>query len=346
MQFVEQTRSRIGVTFASFQPLGLGYGLEIARTAEEMGLGSFWTAETTGHEAFSTLAAIAAGTDSLDLGTGVIALQLRTPTLAAMGAATLQELAPGRRIDLGVGISSPVVVGRWHGSTYGTTPLAQTREYLQIVRSCLSGEVVDHDGDFYRTRGFRLGVRLGEQRPGVVLGALNEKMLTMAGELADGVLLNYLPASAVPWCIDQVRAGERSAGRPEGSCRINAYVHVGVCDPSEARDSARKDLFSYAVVPAYGRAFARAGFGAEVTEIQAAHAERDRARALAAVSDAMIDTIDICGDAAHIARSVTEYLDAGVDHAVIMPLPWGPDRPGTITATLEAVALLCGDTTP
>lgn len=345
MQGVEPTRSPIGVTFASFQTLGLQYGLQIARHAQDMGFGSFWTAETVGHEAFSTLAAIGSATTSLDLGTGVIALQLRTPMLAAMGAATLQELVPERDVELGIGISSPVVVGRWHGSVYGSTPLAQTREYLQLLGECLSGEVVDHQGDFYRTRGFRLGVRLREKKPRVVLGALNEKMLSLAGELADGVLLNYLPAAAVPWCVEQVRTGERLTGRPEGSCRINAYVHVGVCDPEQARDAARKDLFSYAVVPAYGRAFARAGFGSEVAEIQAAHAERDRPRALAGVSDAMIDAIDICGDARHVADAVSQYLDAGVDHAVIMPLPWGEDRRATIESTLAAVEPLAGNRT-
>lgn len=342
MQDVKPQRSSIGLTFGSFQPLGLPYGLDIARMAEDMGFSSFWTAETIGHEAFSTLAAVSAATRSLDLGTGVIALQLRTPMLAAMGAATVQELAGERDVDLGVGISSPAVVGRWHGSTYGKTPLAQTREYLNLLRSCLSGEVVDHEGEFYRAKGFRLGVRLGERRPHIVLGALNERMLALAGELADGVLLNYLPASAIPWCIEQVRAGESSAGRPEGSCRIHAYVHVGVCDPIEARPAARKDLFSYAVVPAYGRAFSRAGFASEITEIQEAHAVRDRDRAIAGVSDAMIDAIDICGDASHIERSVGDYIEAGVDHVVIMPLPWGPDRRRTIEETLEAVAPLAG----
>lgn len=346
MHRVNPNKSRIGITFASFQPLGLSYGLAVARSAEEMGFGSFWTAETVGHEAFSTLAAVASGTNSIDLGTGVVALQLRTPMLAAMGAATLQELAPGREVHLGVGISSPAVVGRWHGSDYGAAPLAQTREYLGLVRDCLSGEVVKHEGRFYRTGGFRLGVRLDDERPRIVLGALNERMLALAGELADGVLLNYLPANAVPWCVEQVRKGELAAGRPAGSCRINAYVHVGVCDPIDARPAARKDLFSYAVVPAYGRAFARAGFGDEVAEIQAAHADRDRDRALAGVSDAMIDAIDICGDADHVRRSVTAYLDAGVDHAVIMPLPWGPDRRETIESTLTAVAPLAGTFAP
>ena len=237
-----------GVTFASFAALGLDTAREVAHDAVQQGYGSFWTAETVGQEAFSTLAAIAVTSPQLDLGTGVLALQLRTPMLTAMGAATLQSLVPERDVLLGVGISSPVVVGKWHGAEYGSRPVAQTREYLELTRACLSGEQVDHDGEFYRCSRFRLGVRLGEHRPKLVLGALNERMLTLAGELADGVLLNYLPASAVPWCVEQVRAGERLAGRPHGSCTVYAYVHVGVCDRDEALAPARKDLFSYAVV--------------------------------------------------------------------------------------------------
>lgn len=332
------TTTAPGITFASFQPLGARAAVEVAREARDAGFGSFWTAETVGEEAFATLAAVAVGAPGLDLGTGVLALQLRTPMLAAMGAATLQELAPDRDVLLGVGISSPVVVGRWHGATYGDRPVDQVREYLQLVRDCLSGEVVDHRGEHYSTSRFRLGVRLGERRPRLVLGALNERMLRTAGELADGVLLNYLPATAVPWCVDQVRAGEQRAGRARGACTVYAYVHVGVCDTDAARSFARKDLFSYAVVPAYAAAFERAGFADEVAALRAAHGAKDRDGAIAAISDRMVDSIDICGDPATVGDAVTAYRDAGVEVPVIMPLPWGEDRRATIGATIAATA--------
>ena len=327
-----------GVTFASFSALGLPAGIDVARTASDLGFGSFWTAETVGQEAFASLAAVAMAVPGLDLGTGVLALQLRTPMLAVMGAATLQSLSPESDVLLGVGISSPVVVGRWHGARYGDHPVAQVREYLELARACLSGEAVTHQGAHYSCSKFRLGVRLAERRPKLVLGALNERMLRTAGELADGVLLNYLPASAVPWCVEQVRAGEAAGGRAPGSCTVYAYVHVGVCDRGAALRSARRDLFSYAVVPAYARAFERAGFGDEVAALRAAHGAGDRDGAVAAISDRMADAIDICGDAATVAAAVREYRDAGVEVPVIMPLPWGEDRRGVIDATLEATA--------
>ena len=328
----------IGVTFASFQALGLDVGRSIAKSAKETGFDSFWTAETIGEEAFSTLAAVGVETPGLSLGTGVLAIQVRTPMLAAMGAATLQTIAGDHDVLLGVGISSPVVVGRWHGAEYGSAPIAQIREYLELTKACLSGEAVTHDGRFYSTSRFRLGVRLGDRRPKVVLGALNKQMLATAGQIADGVLLNYLPASAVPWCVEQVRNAEAEAGRPKGSCSIYAYVHLGLCDPEPARKKARRDLFSYAVVPAYANAFSRAGFADEVERVQSAHAKKDRDGALAGISDRMIDAIDICGDATTVSSALADYVAAGVDHPVIMPLPWGEDRVGTIEATLDAVS--------
>src|SRR3954468_24352995 len=110
---------KLGFTFASLMPLGPGLALETARRAAELGYRSFWTAETTGPEAFSLLAAAGAAAPGLDLGTGVLALQLRTPMVVAMAGATLQALHPDQDIILGVGISSPVVTSRWHGVPYG-----------------------------------------------------------------------------------------------------------------------------------------------------------------------------------------------------------------------------------
>ncbi|MGZ4681259.1 MAG: LLM class flavin-dependent oxidoreductase, partial [Acidimicrobiales bacterium] len=283
----------LGLTFASFMNLGMDAALQGARWAEELGYQSFWTAETTGPEAFSTLTAAGAVAPSLDLGTGVLALQLRTPPLVAMAGATLQALHPERDIILGVGISSPVVTSKWHGAPYGERPLARVREYLTLVKECLSGESVSFKGDFYEVSRFRLGIKAGERRPKVVIGALNPGMLQLAGELADGVLLNYLPASHIPWSVEQVRIG--AEGRAGGPPTVYAYVHAGVCRREDGIDYARRDLFSYAVVDAYARNFERAGFADEVAAVRGHHAAGDREAALGAVSDAMVDAIDVMG---------------------------------------------------
>lgn len=320
--------SDIGLTFASVMGLGPPLATDLAREAESLGYTSFWTAETTGPEAFSILAAAGAAAPTLSLGTGVLALQLRTPMVVAMAGATLQALHPDADILLGVGISSPVVTSKWHGVPYGDRPLARTREYVTLVKECLTGESVTFKGDFYECSKFRLGVRLGEKRPKVVVGALNPKMLKMAGEVADGVLLNYLPASHIGWSVDQIREG--------GDATVYAYVHVGVCEREDGIEYARRDLWSYAVVDAYARNFERAGFADEVAEIQARQAAGDREGAIAAVSDRFVDAIDVMGDADTVHATVKQYVDAGVQVPVVMPLPWGPDRRAVIDATVRA----------
>jgi probable F420-dependent oxidoreductase len=318
---------RAGLTFASLMALGPALAVSTARTASELGYRSFWTAETTGPEAFSLLGAVGTAAPGLDLGTGVLALQLRTPMVVAMAGATLQALQPERDVLLGIGISSPVVTERWHGVPYGDRPLSRVREYVTLLRACLSGDKVDFAGDFYQVKGFRLGVRLGSRRPKIVVGALNPAMLRLAGELADGVLLNYLPASHVPWSIEQVRKG--------GDATIYAYVHAGVCERHDGIDLARRDLFSYAVVDSYARNFERAGFADEVAEIRDRFAAGDRDGAVAAVSDRMVDAIDVMGDAGVVHATMQSYVDAGVEVPVLMPLPWGPDRRASAGATIR-----------
>jgi probable F420-dependent oxidoreductase len=319
---------RAGVTFASLMGLGPVAAVETARLAESLGYHSFWTAETTGSESFALLAAVGAAVPELDLGTGVIPVQLRTPMLVAMAGATLQALHPERDILLGVGISSPVVTERWHGVPYGDKPLARMREYLTLLRTCLSGEKVDFAGDFYNVRGFRLGVKLGDRRPKIVVGALNPAMLRLSGELADGVMLNYLPASHVPWSVEQVRLG--------GPAEIYAYVHAALCDREDGIGPARRDLWSYAVVDAYARNFERAGFADEIAAIRERQAAGDREGAIAAVSDRMVDAIDVIGDADTVRATMQAYADAGVDVPVLMPMPWGKDRRASAEAAMRA----------
>ncbi len=320
----------LGVTFASLGALGAHSVPGIARLARELRYRSFWTAEANATDAFTLLGAAAVAAPGLDLGTGVVPIQIRTPSLAAMSAATLAALSPDSDVHLGVGISTPVVAGRWHGATYGRRPIAQMREYLTLVREILEGETVTFKGDFYEVHRFRLGIRQADRRPRLVLAALNPQMLRLAGELADAVLLNYIPAGHVPASVAHVREG--------GDARILAYVHAGVCDWETAAPYARRDLFGYAMADGYADMFTRAGFGDEVSELRRRYAAGDRRGAAEAISDEMIRAIDFIGSPGEVASFVRSYVDAGVDHPILMPLPWGEDRRAVAEATMVAAA--------
>jgi alkanesulfonate monooxygenase SsuD/methylene tetrahydromethanopterin reductase-like flavin-dependent oxidoreductase (luciferase family) len=245
-----------------------------------------------------------------------------------MAASCLQALTPGSEVLLGIGVSSPVVARDWHGAGYPSQPLSRMREFIALLRECLAGGRVTFAGDHYQVRNFRLGVELGDRKPKIILGALGEGMLRLAGEQADGVLLNYLPASHVPWCVEQVRRG--------GNATIYANIHVGVGDRAAAAPQARYDLFSYAVVDAYARSFTRAGFGHSVQAIRAAHRAGDRAGALAAVTDEMVDAINVVGDEALVADTIGGYRRAGVEVPVVFPLTWGAPDHDALDSTLRA----------
>ena len=204
------------------------------------------------------------------------------------------------------------------------------REYVALLRECLSGEAVTFEGDFWQVKRFRLGVRLGERRPKIIMAALNPQMLKLAGEIADGVLLNYIPAAHVPASVAHVREG--------GKAKIFSYVHAAVTGSERAGTSARKDLFNYAMADGYAKMYRAAGFAEEVDELRERQAARDRDGAVAAVSERMVQAINFIGDAEGVGRFVNTYIQAGVEHPVLMPMPWGEDRMAVTRATMAAAA--------
>ncbi|MDH5738529.1 MAG: LLM class flavin-dependent oxidoreductase, partial [Gammaproteobacteria bacterium] len=268
-------------------------------------------------DAFTLLGAVSSLVPGMGLGTGIVPIQFRPPTLAAMSAASLQALSPEADIWLGLGVSAPGIL-RQHGYASTDRPIAMMREYLALLRECLSGESVTFEGDFWQVKRFQLGIRPGERRPKIIMAALNPQMLKLAGEIADGVLLNYIPVSHLDTAIRKVREG--------GDATILAYVHACVGQYDQYCHLARRDLFNYAMADGYARMFRAAGFADEVDTLRERQSARDRDGALAAISQQMIQAIDFIGSETEVTGFVQQYLDAGVEHPVLMPMPWGEDR--------------------
>ena len=124
--------------------------------------------------------------------------------------------------------------------------------------------------------------------------------------------------------------------RAGGDARIFAYVHAAVGELERSAKSARRDLFNYAMADGYARMFRAAGFEEEVNELRARQAEKDRDGALEAISERMIQAIDFIGSSDEVSEFVKSYVDAGVEHPVLMPMPWGDDRFAVTKATMEA----------
>src|SRR5262245_46381689 len=146
----------------------------LAHEAEERGYRTAWVGEASGAEAIVLSTLIATATTTLGIANGVIPVQTRTPIVYGQAAATLAHLAPGR-FGLGLGLSSEIIVGQWHGLPFSPS-IQQMREAVQIIRMAAAGERVNFEGRFYTLKNFRLAIPAPAQAPRICLAALGPKM--------------------------------------------------------------------------------------------------------------------------------------------------------------------------
>lgn len=290
----------------------------VAARAEELGYDSLWIADTgAGPDAFVVAAAAALETQRIRLGTAVVPAQTRTASVMASQAGSLAQLAPGRFV-LGIGVSSDTIVNRWGGMPF-EKPLTRIRETVGVLRQMLAGERVTFHGKTIRTDGFRLVAQPPQPVP-IYLAALMPPMLELAGEIADGVILNFQPVEAMPQMLAHVRRGAERAGRdPQSLEVVSRFQTIVTDDVAGARNALRMMMGPYFATSVYNRFVSWCGFEAEAREILAGWQAKDRARNLAAVTDEMIDRLAIIGSAAHCRARLQAFHDAGVTTPMIQP---------------------------
>ena len=290
----------------------------VAARAEALGYESIWIADTgAGPDAFVVAAAAALATTSIRLGTAVIPVYTRSPSVMAAGAGSVAQLAPGRFV-LGLGASSETIVERWGGVPF-RRPLTRMRETTQVVRAMLAGERTTFEGRTIRTSGFRLVSPPPAPVP-LYLAALMPPMLELAGEIADGVVLNMMPVEAVPRMLEHVRRGAARAGRDGARLEIVARFQTIVTDDAaQARAAVRHMLGPYFATSVYNRFVAWCGFADEAAAIARAWSAKDRAANLAAVTDEMIDRIAIIGTAEQCRAQLERFVAAGITTPMVHP---------------------------
>ena len=314
--------------------------VDLARRAEsEWGYQAIWLAETSGPDSFALAGALAGATARVTLGTAIVPVYNRTPAVLAMGAATLAQLSDDRFI-LGLGSSSHAIIESWNGLAF-ERPLTHVREAVAIVRQVLSGAKSEFIGKALRSRGLRLGC-LPERPVPIYLAGLREKMLGLAGEVGDGLVVNLFPVSALPRILGAYRAGAKRAQRDAVSDEVVCRFQVAVThDIAAARNLVRAVFGAYVAQPVYNRFFAWCGFEAEARDVADAFARGDRAGTTAAMTDDLVDRVTILGSAERCREQIAEFVAAGVTTPVISPL--AIDRAG-VEATFEAFApALLGD---
>jgi alkanesulfonate monooxygenase SsuD/methylene tetrahydromethanopterin reductase-like flavin-dependent oxidoreductase (luciferase family) len=232
-----------------------------------------------------------------------------------MTATACEQAAPGRFI-LGIGASTQAIVEGWNGIPF-ERPVASVRETVRRLRLALAGERMPlQEG---ARGGFRLDMPPGPHVP-IYIAALRAGMLRLSGEIADGVIINFLPPRAVPLVLAEARAGAIAAGRDPAAldviCR-NMVCTDGWTD--ETRLAARFLLAAYVTSPPYEAFLRWIGMGALIDPVLAAWRSGDRPGALAAMSDELIGELLVVGDADTCRARVAEYVDAGVRVAAVAP---------------------------
>jgi alkanesulfonate monooxygenase SsuD/methylene tetrahydromethanopterin reductase-like flavin-dependent oxidoreductase (luciferase family) len=308
-------------------PLGtfisVGRSLDTAlgrvRLAERLGYNSVFTTHLAGRDSLTVLGAYATVTESVRLGTGVLPIYSRTPVATAQQAVTIDEMSRGR-LTLGLGVSHQVTVEYWYGNHIGK-PAAEMRDYVAVLRAILTGEDPPESQKF-PTRFHFLGVQPRAGLP-IYLAGLSPRMLELAGEVGDGVILwlcnpDYIRDVVVP----HVREGRRKAGKKLEGFDIVAAVPTAVTDEVDgARATLRADLSPYFLLPFYRHMIERSGYEADVKLFDEAMERGDASGAAIAISDGFLENLAAIGPADIAAATVERYRDAGATSPCIGPIP-------------------------
>jgi len=293
--------------------------VELAQEAERLGYDSAWAAEAWGTDAVTVLAWIAATTTTLKVGSAIMQIPARSPANTAMTAATLDLLSGGRFL-MGLGTSGPQVVEGWHGEPWGK-PLTKTREYVEIVRTVLRRDVLEHHGEHYDIpysgadatglgKPLKLMARPLRAEIPIYLASMGPKAVRLAFDVADG----WIPLFFQPERAREVFPMDR--GRD--GFDIAPSVPVVLIDDVQAGRDALKPYYALYVGGMgargsnfYNDLFARYGYEDEARTIQDLFLDGKQRDAAAAVPDAFVDAVALVGPKERIADRVASFSDAG-----------------------------------
>jgi F420-dependent oxidoreductase-like protein len=307
--------------------------LERVRLAERLGYHSVYTTHLAGRDSLTVLAAYVQHTERIRVGTGVLPIYSRTPVATAQQAVTVDDLSAGRLI-LGIGISHQVTVENWYGDTI-RKPVSEMREYVRILRALFRGEDPPQDTEKFKTRFHFMGVEPRADLP-IYTAGLSPKMLELAGELADGVVLwlctpDYIREIVVP----HVREGRRKAGKDLAGFDIVAAVPTAVTDEVDgARATLRADLTPYFLLPFYRKMIERSGYEADIHLFDQAMERGDSSAAATAISDGFLENLAAIGPPDIAAATVERYREAGATSPCIGAIP-GTDFADALEALAE-----------
>lgn len=324
---------RLGLVHGS-GAAGFAVDMEMVLEAESLGYHSVWTSESYGADAVTPAAWMLARTTKINVGTGIMQMPTRTPTMTAMTANTLQAMSGGRFI-LGLGASGPQVIEGWHGVPYGR-PLTRTREYISIVRQILErkGPAL-HEGFHYSlpnkgegTTG--LGIPLksilhGDPSLKIYTASITPKGVSTAAEVADGFLPIYMNPDRYDVFEAAIDEGLAKAGNGKSlkDFDVAPYVNIIMGDDLDAcRAPIKAQLALYVGGMGarnknfYNDLAKRMGYEAAAVQVQDFFLDGKKAEAAAAIPDSLVDEVALVGPADRIRERLGAWKAAGADGKV------------------------------
>lgn len=213
------------------------------------------------------------------------------------------------------------------------------RECVTIMRQLFTEGRSKFAGEIYKSD-FRLGMRITAPKPPrIYLAGLNAPMLRLAGEVADGVLMNYSPPSAIAPMVQHVHEGAKAAGREPSAIDVGIYIRMCITDEEDkAVDSFRRELAGYAFVDSYNKMFARYGLSAEFDEVRRLWKEGKRDEAPKAITEDSCRKIAVFGKAQAGRDFVARFRAAGVTHPVVFPIGPAATSARDYANTMRALA--------
>lgn len=324
--------SRLSVVLPLWQDRPPRENLAIATTAEQLGYRHLWIGEMATYDAFALATHI--GTDtSFDITVGPLAVAVRTPTSIAMGVASASDLI-GRRVNVAVGASSPVVVQQWHGRPWHETA-RQLEESVDIVRVLLEGGRSRHHGDRASSEGYRL--RLEPPGAHITVAAFGPKALRVAAERGDRVVLNMLTAESVARIAQMVSEWAWAARRPTPPLAV--WLTASVDPTTEAHVQMARARLSYLSAPGYTDMIRQAGFG-ELVDLAVSGVPLDELQI--SIPPELDDAVGLAGSPHHVDQRIAQYRAAGAAEICLVPVTAGDPGGGRTLTALHP----CGQAEP
>lgn len=313
-----------GVRIPGADEYGRETAIDLALLAEDRSLETVWVGESWGQSSVSLLTQILDRTDRIDACSGIFNVYSRTPALVAMESAGLSDLSDGR-VRLGLGTSGRAVVEDLHGVPFDS-PLRRTREYIEIVRSYLSGDEVTYDGSIFELSGFELAIDGSWDVP-IYVAAMGEHNCRLVGEFADGWLPLMVPHTAFDDAIAAVEDGAHRAGRSLDDVDVAPWIPtcISETDPEAAVEAVRSLIAYYvgAMGEYYASAVGRFGYEEQASEIQRGWVEDRLSGAKRAVTDEMVSAFGACGTVEQASATIESFVEAGADSPIAyVPTRW------------------------